>query len=58
MNADAIQAAFVLTSVRILLVLITALAPWDSNFQLMAGHVKVWLSYALAKQCEIQLNAL
>lgn len=48
MNADAIQAAFVLTSVRILLVPITALVPWDSNFQLMAGHVKVQLSYALA----------
>lgn len=48
MNVDAIQAAFVLTSVRILLVPITALVPWDSNFQLMAGRVKVWLSYALA----------
>lgn len=46
MNAGAIQAAFVLTSVRILLVPITAHVPWDSNFQLMAGHVKVCLSYA------------
>lgn len=43
MNADVIQAVFVLTSVRILLVPTTALVPWDSNFQLMAGHVKVWL---------------
>lgn len=48
MNADAILAAFVLTSVKILLVPTTALAPWDSNFQLMAGRVKVQLSSALA----------
>lgn len=47
MNADAIQVAFALTSVRILLVPTTALVPWDSNFHLMAGHVKVLLSYVL-----------
>jgi len=47
MNADATQDAFVLTSVRILLVPITARVPWDSNFQLMAGRVKVRLSDAL-----------
>lgn len=41
MNADATQAVYVLTSVRILLVPTTALVPWDSNFQLMVDHVKI-----------------
>lgn len=57
-NADAILAASVLTSVKILLVPITALVPWDSNFQLTAGRVKVPLSCALAMRRELELIAV